>query len=151
MPSCWSFTIRACRIASLLSLPPDLLVYLPGHGMQRLNAAYALGGYELLSLTLEYNLGIRPDRYALVPMNEFAAFVNQIGGVYMDVLRPYNTPWGILAPGHIFMTGEQLLFFAMLRDGTTSTPRCQPEPAPAGNFPHPVHAHGRGRQPGTPA
>ena len=45
-------------MASVISIPPDLFVYIPGYTMQRINTAYPVGGISLVKDTLEYNLGI---------------------------------------------------------------------------------------------
>jgi LCP family protein required for cell wall assembly len=80
--------------AALLSIPRDLYVYIPGHGMGRINTAYALGetaqdgsgrGPALIEHTLTYNLGLHIDHYARVDFNGFREIVDSLGGIQIAV------------------------------------------------------------------
>jgi LCP family protein required for cell wall assembly len=66
---------------TLVSLPRDSYVPIPGHGRNKLNAAYAFGGPQLLSRTVEQVSGIRLDRYMEVGFDGFASVVDAVGGV----------------------------------------------------------------------
>lgn len=109
--------------ASLVSLPPDMFVYLPGHGMQRLQSAYALGGFGLLAQTLEYNLGTCIDHYLLIHLDDFVAFVDEMGGIYVDVLTGHPKACGGIRPGHVLMNGEKLLCYLSYRIEDGELPR----------------------------
>lgn len=76
------------RTASMLSVPRDTLVTIPGHGQDKINAAYAYGGPELAERSVEQLLGIRLNSYALVDFNAFVRIVDSVGGVLIDVKRP---------------------------------------------------------------
>ncbi|HEU4897804.1 MAG TPA: LCP family protein, partial [Actinomycetota bacterium] len=65
----------------LISMPRDSYVPIPGHGRNKLNAAYAFGGPKLLSRTVEEVTGIRLDRYMEVGFDGFASVVDAVGGV----------------------------------------------------------------------
>ncbi|HUQ17951.1 MAG TPA: LCP family protein, partial [Candidatus Saccharimonadales bacterium] len=54
------------RTASMLSIPRDTLATIPGHGQDKINAAYAYGGPDLAVQSVERVLGIRLHSYALV-------------------------------------------------------------------------------------
>lgn len=69
----------------MTSLLRDIYVEIPGHDGNRLNAAYAYGGPELLMETLEENFGIEVNRYMLVNFQAFANLVDAVGGVTLDV------------------------------------------------------------------
>ena len=74
-----------------LSIPRDLRVNIPGHGVDRFNAAYSYGGPKL---TLEVVKQITGDRIPIhhvvnVDFNGFADAVDAIGCVYVDVDRHY--------------------------------------------------------------
>lgn len=69
----------------LTSLLRDMYVEIPGHDGNRLNAAYAYGGPELLMETLEKNFDISVNRYVLVNFQEFAGLVDAVGGVDLEV------------------------------------------------------------------
>lgn len=69
----------------MTSILRDIYVEIPGHKGNRLNAAYAYGGAELLMETLEENFDIHVNRYMLVNFQAFAQVVDAVGGVDIDV------------------------------------------------------------------
>lgn len=69
----------------MTSILRDIYVDIPGHDGNRLNAAYAYGGAELLMETLEENFDIEVNRYMLVNFQAFANVVDAVGGVDIDV------------------------------------------------------------------
>lgn len=68
----------------LLSIPRDLKVEIPGHGTAKINAAYALGGPDLLVETVAIATGIRANHYLEVEFGGFAAIVDALGGIELD-------------------------------------------------------------------
>ena len=76
------------RIA-VLSLPRDLKVQIPGHGVDKLNAAYALGGVKLTLKTIKQFTGLRVNHVVNVDFRGFRKAVNALGCVYADVDRRY--------------------------------------------------------------
>ena len=77
---------------TLVSLPRDTLVDIPEHGQQKLNAAFAYGGGQLLTQTVESKTGLRIDRYAEIGFGGFAGVVDAIGGVDICIDEPMNDP-----------------------------------------------------------
>ena len=73
-------------LASVLSIPPDLLVYIPGYTMQRLQIAYAVGDYTAFKDALAYNFGICPEKYLLVNRDDFISFIDSLGGLQVPAL-----------------------------------------------------------------
>lgn len=67
------------------SLLRDIYVSIPGHDDNRLNAAYSIGGPELLMQTVEENFDISVNRYVLVNFDAFAGVVDAVGGVDLDL------------------------------------------------------------------
>jgi LCP family protein required for cell wall assembly len=67
----------------LVSLPRDSYVPIPGHGRNKLNAAYAFGGPKLLSRTVEGATGIRLDHYMEIGFDGFVQVVDAVGGVQL--------------------------------------------------------------------
>lgn len=65
----------------LLSIPRDSLVPIPGHGTQKINAAFAYGGPKLLVQTLEQDTGVRVDHYVEIGFGGFVNSVDAVGGV----------------------------------------------------------------------
>ena len=102
---------------SLLSVPRDTLVSIPGHGWDKINHAYAYGGHQLSQKTLENFLGLQISHYILVDFQGFVKLVDAIGGVDIDVEKdmqytdPYDGETGLVISLH---AGRQHL------DGTTA-------------------------------
>jgi len=69
----------------MTSLLRDMYVEIPGHDGNRLNAAYAFGGAELLMETIEHNFGIPVNRYVLVNFEAFANLVDAVGGIELEL------------------------------------------------------------------
>lgn len=88
---------RETGTASMVSLPRDLLVYLPTRTMSRLNTAYVLGGVDLLKQAILYNFGIPIHYYAQVDFDGFKQAVDIIGGVDLIVSCPL-TDWRLISP-----------------------------------------------------
>jgi LCP family protein required for cell wall assembly len=70
---------------TLVSLPRDSYVPIPGHGRNKLNAAFAFGGPKLLIETVEMTTGIRIDRYMEIGFGGFVDVVDALGGVHMCI------------------------------------------------------------------
>lgn len=71
--------------ASVLSIPRDVYVDIPGYGLHRVNTAYFLGGGPLAMRTIEYNFGVRVNHYALIEFDVFTTLVDEIGGIDVNV------------------------------------------------------------------
>ncbi|HEY0240242.1 MAG TPA: LCP family protein [Friedmanniella sp.] len=67
----------------LVSLPRDSYVPVPGHGMDKINAAYAIGGPDLLVQTVEQSTGLRVDGYAEVGFGGFVSVIDALDGIRM--------------------------------------------------------------------
>lgn len=63
----------------------DLYVKLPQRGYDKINAAYAWGGVEMLLDTLEYNFSLHIDKYISVDFLSFVKVVDILGGIDVDV------------------------------------------------------------------
>ncbi|BBY58262.1 hypothetical protein MSAR_13980 [Mycolicibacterium sarraceniae] len=86
---------------TMVSLPRDSYVDIPGHGKDKINAAFAEGGAPLLAQTVEQATGLRLDHYAEVGFTGFAVAVDALGGVRVcptdaidDPLAGVNLPSG---------------------------------------------------------
>src|SRR5512138_1562962 len=132
---------------SLISIPRDLWVFIPGWENQRINTAYQHGistGYPgggpgLLKDTIQYNLGIRIDHTAMVEFDGFRQIVDTLGGVDVPVSCPY-TDWRLIdpsydpnnennwflyttGPGLIHMDGDLALWYARSRQKSNDLDR----------------------------
>ena len=65
----------------LLSIPRDSIVDVPGQGRTKINAAYAVGGPELLVETIEAETGVRVDGYIEIGFGGFVSVVDAVGGI----------------------------------------------------------------------
>jgi len=103
--------------ASLVSIPGDLFVYIPGYTMQRLKTAYALGGIESLRMTLAYNFGVTPSRFVLAHPGDFQWLVDDIGTIEVTVFYPIPFKCGGVRAGQVQMDGALALCYVSFRDG----------------------------------
>jgi LCP family protein required for cell wall assembly len=74
---------------SLLSLPRDLKVHIPGHGVDKLNAAYSEGGTRLTLKTIKEFTGLTVNHVINVDFRGFRDAVDAINCVYADIDRRY--------------------------------------------------------------
>ena len=72
----------------MLSIPRDLWVAIPGHGSGRINEAFQDGGPYEAMLTVQQNLGIPVNYYALINYAAFERLIDDVGGITVDV--PYE-------------------------------------------------------------
>ncbi|GAA0610776.1 hypothetical protein GCM10009547_11020 [Sporichthya brevicatena] len=77
---------------TLVSLPRDSYVAIPGHSKNRLNAAFAFGGPKLLIQTVEQLTNIRIDHYAEIGFGGLFDLVNAVGGVHMCIDEARKDP-----------------------------------------------------------
>jgi LCP family protein required for cell wall assembly len=100
---------------SILSLPRDLRVDVPGHGLQKINAAYAFGGPALAIRTVKNVTGININHYVEVDFNAFKDITTALGGVYLDIDRRYDDGQIQFAPGYQLLGGTQALQYVRTR------------------------------------
>ncbi len=105
---------------SMISFPRDLFVYIPGEKMNRINAAFARGGRDLLASTMLFNFGIEIDYYARVNFASFVDAVDTLGGIDVEV-ESYlydmcGGTWYTFQGGRTYhMDGETALCYARMR------------------------------------
>jgi LCP family protein required for cell wall assembly len=106
---------------TMVSIPRDSYVPIPGYGNDKINAAFALGGAPLLVQTVEQATGMRLDHYAEIGFGGFAVLVDAVGGVTMCPTEPISDPLaGIDLPaGCQKLDGRNALGFVRTR----ATPR----------------------------
>lgn len=103
--------------ATLISIPRDSYVPIPGYGYDKINAAFAFGGAPLLAQTVEENTGLRVDRYAEIGMGGLANVVDAVGGVEICVSEAIDDPLANLnvQPGCQKMDGATSLGYVRTR------------------------------------
>jgi LCP family protein required for cell wall assembly len=74
----------------LVSIPRDSYVFIPGHGRNKINAAYAFGGPALLAQTIQTDTGLHINHYMNIGFGGFVNLVNAVGGVRMCLPAPIH-------------------------------------------------------------
>ncbi|MFZ3272454.1 MAG: LCP family protein, partial [Mycobacterium sp.] len=77
---------------TMVSIPRDSYVPIPGYGRDKINAAFAMGGAPLLAQTVEQATGLRLDHYAEIGFSGFAVLVDGLGGVTVCPAAPIDDP-----------------------------------------------------------
>ncbi|WP_448611174.1 LCP family protein [Geodermatophilus sp. URMC 60] len=103
--------------AQLISVPRDSWVDIPGHGMDKVNAAYAYGGPALLIQTVEQLTDVRIDHYVAIDFEGLIQVTDGLGGVDVVVAEttsngPYTFPAGV---NHL--DGDQARWYLAQRYG----------------------------------
>jgi len=109
---------------SLLSIPRDSRVKLPGRGYDKINAAYAYGGHRLSEQAVADLVGVPVDYYILINFAAFNKIIDSIGGVDINVEKrmSYSDPYddnGLvidLKPGMQHMDGKKAIEYVRYRD-----------------------------------
>ncbi|HZQ30285.1 MAG TPA: LCP family protein, partial [Mycobacterium sp.] len=73
---------------TVISIPRDSAAEIPGHGTDKINSAFALGGGPLLVQTVEQKTGLRIDHYAEIGFLGVADVVDALGGVPVCLSQP---------------------------------------------------------------
>jgi LCP family protein required for cell wall assembly len=102
--------------AALLSIPRDTRVQLPT-GMEKVNAAYAIGGMDRLKKTVEELTSLKVDRYLMIDFPAFTQMIDAVGGLEFNVDKPLYDPEGTvsLKPGPQHLNGQQALAVVRFR------------------------------------
>lgn len=89
---------------TLMSIPRDSWVEIPGQGMSKINAAYSYGGADLTVQTVQNLTGIRIDHFMIVDFESFKEITDLLGGVSIDTEEGTQT-----------MDGDEALSFVRER------------------------------------
>ncbi len=129
------------KASSLISVPRDLWVYIPGYGQSKINAAYENGinfnkpgyfpgGMGLLEQIISRDFGIKFDYYALIDYTALKDAVNAVGGININIsAQDTQNPNGLYDPythlklpnGNVHLDGQMALDLARTRgDGPGS-------------------------------
>lgn len=105
---------------TLISFLRDIYLRIPGHGSNRLNAAYSWGGAELLKQTLQENFGVTADVTLEIDFEGFQNVIDQLGGVDIDLTDEeadhLNNGHGwTLHAGVNHLDGQQALAYSRIR------------------------------------
>ena len=102
---------------TLVSLPRDSYVPIPGYGYNKLNAAYDFGGPKLLIKTVQNVTGLQINHFMGIGFGGLVTVVNDVGGVRMCLTAPMKDPKaGLnLKAGCQVLNGDQALGFVRTR------------------------------------
>lgn len=111
---------RTGKKLTMTSFLRDTYIPIPGHGKDRLNAAYAYGGTALLKQTLEETIEITIDGTIEADFSQFAVLVDTLGGVDItlrqDEAEHINQVTGsTLSEGLQHLTGAEALAYSRIR------------------------------------
>jgi LCP family protein required for cell wall assembly len=111
--------------AARLSIPRDTVVEIPGHGLQKINAAHAFGGPALSISVIKHWLGVPINHVVEVNFENFPQLVDSMGGVdYTGGCVVSRLDGGFsqggytlrLSPGTHHLNGKQALALARTRE-----------------------------------
>jgi LCP family protein required for cell wall assembly len=108
-----------------LSIPRDTVAQIPGHGLGKINAGYAIGGPALAIKTVENFTGVKINHIIIVNLGAFPKFIDAIGGVDVKTERICANVSGGLANGGFrldltagdhHLNGLQALLYSRIRE-----------------------------------
>jgi polyisoprenyl-teichoic acid--peptidoglycan teichoic acid transferase len=115
-----------------LSIPRDLFVEIPGHGPQKINAAFQIGGPALAMRAIRTYTGLDINHVVLVDFADFKDLIDALGGVRVDVPKPilsnrFDCPYPTSAQcqrwqgwrfhkGEQEMSGSRALIYSRIRE-----------------------------------
>ncbi|MBT2756456.1 LCP family protein [Mesobacillus foraminis] len=102
----------------LASIMRDTYIGIPGHGSNKINTAFALGGPELLRQTIKENFGVDLEHYAIVDFQGFVQLIDTAfpNGVEVDVEKRMSANIDVtIEPGLQRLDGEHLLGYVRFR------------------------------------
>ena len=112
------------HLISMLSIPRDLYVNIPGHGRTKINAAYAYGGAPLLIRSINSLTGLQVNHVVLVNFAGFKELIDSLGGVTLYNKRkivssqPFDGHNWVFPKGTITLDGRRALAYSRIRHTT---------------------------------
>ncbi len=102
---------------TIVTIPRDTWVNIPGHGEGKINGAHAVGGNELTVETIEQFSGLEIDNYIITDFDGFKPLIDFFGGVTVEVNEDLSDGFSgcYLSKGIHHLNGEQALALARNR------------------------------------
>ena len=100
---------------SVMSIPRDSWVDIPGHGEGKINAAYSYGGPSLTIQTVENLTGIRISHFVIADFESFQNLTNELGGVTINLKEPQTLAGTEFPAGAQHLNGKQALAYTRER------------------------------------
>ena len=95
----------------VVSIPPQTLVQVPGHGVQQIDTALGYGGPSLLVQTVEQLTNVQIDHYARVKFTGVSNLVNVIGGVNVTLAKKTVSQGYTFHPGVNHLNGVTAVYY----------------------------------------
>src|SRR4030067_1245393 len=116
---------------TLVSIPRDLYVYIPGWKVDRINTADVHGRQDLVAMTILYNFGLRTDRYVRLRFSGFIQAVDLLGGIDVQVTGFLHDEGGGThhrhSPGVYHMNGFTVWCYVRVRYASSDFDRLRRE------------------------
>ncbi|MFN8076727.1 MAG: LCP family protein [Kineosporiaceae bacterium] len=106
---------QARKNVSVVSIPRDSWVRIPGHGTAKINAAFSWGGPSLMVRTVEAYTNVRIDHVVIVDFEGFQQLTDSLGGVTITVPKDTHDERGSFAAGTQRMDGATALRYVRQR------------------------------------
>ena len=100
---------------SVVSIPRDTWVEVPGYGQAKINAAYSYGGPSLTIQTVEQLTGVHIDHFVIADFESFEALTDEIGGVVINLKTPQTLAGTQFPAGAQRLNGAQALAYTRER------------------------------------
>lgn len=101
--------------ASVVSIPRDSWVDIPGHGRGKINAAYAYGGPTLLIQTIEQLTGVHVDHFAVIDFAGFQSMVDAVDGIDVRIAQATRNAGVSFKKGENHLDGAAALAYVRQR------------------------------------
>jgi LCP family protein required for cell wall assembly len=98
---------------AVVSIPPRVMVQVPGKGTMELQGALAAGGPALLVRTVEQLTHVQINHYAQVDFSHAAKVINALGGVDVSMLKPGTSAGHTFHAGINHLNGATALYYAL--------------------------------------
>src|SRR6478736_5431062 len=114
------------HLISMLSVPRDLYVPIPGHGENKINAAFAFGGPPLLIRTVNRLTDLKVNHVVLVDFTGFKDLIDDLGGITIVnptkivSSQPFDGISWQFGQRPIHLDGRRALAYARIRHTTNS-------------------------------
>lgn len=72
---------------SLISIPRDTYVNIPGYGKDKINHAYAFGKEQLSIKTINQNFGLSISEYVTIDFSGLISIINDVGGINLEITQ----------------------------------------------------------------
>ncbi len=124
--------VPATKQVTMLSIPRDLWVPIPGHGQAKIDAAYEFGSSQLAIQTVENDFHVHIDDYVWIGLKGLVSLIDRLGGVNVAVTNPVmddfypadiygGNPYGYsrvaVLPGYQHLDGVHALQYVRSRHG----------------------------------